>query len=79
MDFLRSQERPPFLDFENIDAMADKVVREWTGLNKSQFNKLFLDAMTQIPIESWRPKTAYGLWLAKCRTEESDDKIAELA
>jgi hypothetical protein len=79
VDILRSQERPPFLDFENIDAMADKVVREWTGLNKAQFNKLFLDAMTQIPIESLRPKTAYGLWLAKCRTGESDEKIAELA
>jgi hypothetical protein len=43
VDMLRDQTRPPFLDFENIDEMEERVVRDWTGLTIAQFNQLFLD------------------------------------
>jgi hypothetical protein len=79
VDILRTKDRPPFLDFEKIDSMDDKVVHDWTGLTKALFNQLVLDATTLKPIESRRPKTAIGLWLAKRRTGESDERIATLA
>jgi hypothetical protein len=79
VDMLRDQTRPPFLDFENIDEMEERVVRDWTGLTIAQFNQLFLDVQTQKLIESERPKTALGLWLTKRRTGNTDVRVSSLA
>ncbi len=77
MDILRERgNRPPFLDFEFIEEMDDEVVKEWTGLNRVQFQDLFLS----VPSLSGerRPKTALGLWLAKSGTGETDERLASL-
>jgi hypothetical protein len=64
--------RPPFLDFEFIEEMDDEVVRKWTGLNRVQFQDLFL-GVPSLSGES-RPKTALGLWLVKNTTGKTDER-----
>jgi hypothetical protein len=60
VDILRERgNRPPFLGFEFIEEMDDEVVREWTGLNRVQFQDLFL-SVPSLSRER-RPKTALGL------------------
>jgi hypothetical protein len=69
---------PPFLEFEFVEAMGDKAVQDWTGLDVAQFNQLFL-ALPSLNIkEKVRPKTALGLWLAKYRTGETNERLSTL-
>jgi len=76
--FINNYRGPPFLDFEYIEAMGDKAVQDWTGLDIAQFNELFLALPSLRNEEKIRPKTALGLWLTKHRTGETNERIATL-
>jgi hypothetical protein len=79
VDILRSRsERPPFLDFEYVEEMDDEVVREWTGLGRAHFTDLFLSVPSLSNTEKRRPKTVLGVWLAKSRTGETNQRLASL-
>ena len=76
MDLLRNQaSRPPFLDFEYVEEMGDKLVKEWTGLTVAQFNDLFLGVPSLIQEEKTHPKTALGIYLANSRTGETNERL----
>ena len=71
VDLLRANcSRPPFLDFEYIEEMDDKVVHDWTGLTIAQFNQLLSDVPSLSDMEKKHPRTALGLWLTKARTSD---------
>jgi len=69
---------PSFLDFEFVETMGDKAVHDWTGLTIAQFNQLFSSVSSLEEKEKTRPKTALGLWLAKARTGETNERLATL-
>jgi len=56
--FISNYSSPPFLDFEFVEAMGDKAVQDWTGLDVDQFNELFSALPSLIVKEKTRPKTA---------------------
>jgi hypothetical protein len=78
VDILRdTSKRPPFLDFEHIEEMEERQVKEWTGLSIGQFSDLY-SSVPSLKKEKRHSKTALGIWLAKSRTGESDERISTL-
>jgi len=49
---------PPFLGFEFVEAIGDRAVQDWTGINIAQFNQLFLALPSLATKEGIRPKNS---------------------
>ncbi|RVE50307.1 hypothetical protein evm_005142 [Chilo suppressalis] len=70
-DLLKSDRNT--IDFQNIEAMDDRMVHYWLGYTKQQFRDL------EAALPEFRNRdVALGAYLMKLRTGDSDDRIATL-
>lgn len=65
------------LDFETIEDFDEAELRYWTGRTLNEFLQI-LQETPSLFLSTRKPKTTLGVYLAKLRTGEADDRLASI-
>lgn len=75
--FKEAISRASRFDFDTMTQLDNDDLHFWVGLNYEQFN-IILNQTPSIAEQSNRPRTVLGVYLAKLRTGESNERLASL-